>query len=92
MEWLKGLKEKNNHKGVTILMDNIRVLYVDMPIGYRAFTMPKDDFYTIYLNSRYSREQNISSLEHELRHIKNGDYEKECSVNILETNAHRAEF
>ena len=71
-----------------IWMDNIRILYVDMPIGYRAFTMPKDDYYTIYLNSRYNLEQNINSLEHELTHIKNGDYDKDYPVDFLEFYAH----
>lgn len=59
-----------------------------MPIGYKAFTMPKDDFYTIYLNSRYCMEQNMKSLEHELLHIRNGDYDKRCSVDFLELYSH----
>ena len=69
-------------------MDNIRVLCVDMPTGYKAFTLPKDGFYTVYLNSRYNLEQNILSLEHELLHIKNGDYEKDYSVDLLEFYSH----
>lgn len=50
--------------------------------------MPKDGFYTIYLNSRYNLEQNILSLEHELLHIKNGDYENDYSVDMLEFYSH----
>lgn len=72
------------------MRNNIRVLYVDMPMGYKAFTMPKDDFYTVYLNSRYCIEQNITSLEHELEHIKNGDYDKNVTVDILEFYSHSA--
>jgi len=59
-----------------------------MPIGYRAYTMPKDGFYTIYINSRYCREQNLISLEHELKHIRNGDYEKKISADLIEIYAH----
>ena len=59
-----------------------------MPIGYRAFTLPKDDFYTIYINTRYCAEQNKLSLEHELRHIENGDYDKKCSADLLEFFSH----
>lgn len=68
--------------------DNIRVILVDMPIGYRAFTLPKNGFYTVYINSRYCREQNEISLKHEIRHIKNGDYDKKSSVDLLEFYAH----
>ena len=71
------------------MRDNIRILYVDMPIGYKAFTMPKDGFYTIYLNSRYCMEQNMRSIEHELTHIRNGDYDKQCSVDLLEIFVHK---
>lgn len=70
------------------MYDNIRVLYVNMPVGYRAFTMHDDGFYTIYLNSRYCEEQNRRSLEHELMHIANGDYDKSCSVDFMELHAH----
>lgn len=69
-------------------MDNMRVLCIDMPTGYKAFTMPRDGFYTIYLNSRYNLEQNIISLEHELQHIKNGDYDKEYPVDLIELYSH----
>jgi len=72
------------------LGDDIRVIYVNMPIGYRAFTMPKDGFYTVYLNSRYCEEQNRLSFNHELKHIRNGDYDKKCSVDILEIYTHVA--
>lgn len=70
--------------------DNIKVILVDMPIGIRAFTMPKDGFYTIYLNSRYCREQNQISLNHELKHISSGDYEKNYSVDLIEVYAHHS--
>lgn len=68
--------------------ENIRIIMMDMPIGYRAFTSPKDGFYTIYINSRYCREQNEISLNHELKHIKNGDYDKNTSVDLLEFYSH----
>ncbi|MDF2858675.1 MAG: hypothetical protein K0Q87_4526 [Neobacillus sp.] len=70
--------------------DNIRVILVDMPIGYRAFTVPKDGFYTIYINSRYCNEQNRLSLNHELKHIENGDYDKPVPANLIEFYAHHS--
>lgn len=83
-------KEGFTKEGDLKLDDNIRIIMLDMPIGYRAFTLPGDGFYTIYLNSRYCREQNKLSLEHELRHIKNGDYDKDKSVDLIEIFAHNA--
>lgn len=75
-------------EGDYLLGDNIRIILIDMPIGYRAYTMPKDGFYTIYLNSRYCREQNQISLQHELRHIHNGDYDKKMSADLIEIYTH----
>lgn len=63
---------------------------VDMPIGYRAFTIPNDGYYTIYINSRYCSEQNRISLHHELKHIENGDYDKALPANLIELYAHHS--
>ena len=63
--------------------------YADMPVSIKSYVVSNSDFtYTIFLNSRHSREQNLISCEHEINHIINGDYEKKCSVDIIEINAH----
>lgn len=69
-------------------MDNVRVIFMDMPVKMKGYTILKDDFYTIVLNSKCSTEQNRLSYYHELWHIKNGDCEKKCSVDLIEFNAH----
>lgn len=69
-------------------MDNIRVIYIDMPTGMHGYVITKDDFHTIVLNSRDSAQQNRLSYYHELGHIQNGDYNKKTSVGIIEINAH----
>ena len=72
------------------LEDYIRVIYVDMPITIKAYTIPDGfGYYNVYLNSRHSYEQNEISFHHELFHIKNGDYDKQISIGLIEIFAHQ---
>lgn len=70
-------------------MDNINVVFADMPTRIKAFTRKNSDSsYTIVLNSLLSREQNLLSYQHEIDHIQNGDYDTVCTVNMIEVFAH----
>lgn len=70
-------------------MEDVFVNYADLPCTIGAFVVANNDTtYTIILNSRQSREKNIESYWHEIRHIMNGDYEKKCSVDLIEIMAH----
>ncbi len=65
--------------------------YTEMPATVRSFVIANSDStYTIILNSKLSHEQNIISYWHEIDHIRNGDYEKKCSVDLIEITAHGA--
>ena len=66
---------------------DMRVVYADLPAGVKAFTVLKDDYYTIVLNQNLTREQNEVSYQHELHHIINNDFEK-ADVQKIETKAH----
>lgn len=78
----------DSYKGV-VIMDNINVVYVDMPAGVRSYVvLNSDESYTIVINSRLSHEQNLLSYYHEIDHILNGDYEKGCSADLIEISAH----
>lgn len=50
-------------------------------------THNEDDSYTIFLNARLNREQQLESYRHELHHILNGDFYKK-DVNAIESIAH----
>jgi|LFRM01.1.fsa_nt_gb hypothetical protein len=53
------------------------VHYMDMPCRVRGLTHKNSDgTYTIILNSRLSYEQNLKTYMHELKHIKNNDFDK----------------
>lgn len=71
-------------------MDDINVKFLQLPTTVRAYVVSNSDMtYTIVLNSALSREQNIISYAHELDHIRNGDYEKKCSADLIEFYAHK---
>ena len=72
-------------------MDEINVVYADMPTSVRSYVVANTDMsYTIVLNSKLCHEQHLISYQHEYEHIRNGDYDKKCSVNLIEFNAHSA--
>jgi len=71
-------------------MDNINVYLMDMPPRIKAYTSANaDNTFTILLNSRHSHAQHLISYHHEMQHIENGDYDKQCDVNILEFFSHQ---
>lgn len=70
-------------------MENVFVKLIELPNTIRSFVvLNKDQSYTIVLNSKLSHEQNLISYQHEIEHIKNGDYEKKYSVDMIELFAH----
>ena len=71
------------------MIENIRVYQVEMPARIKAYTVKKDGFYTILINSILAREQQLKEYDHEYKHIVDGDFDKSCSVDAIEANAHR---
>ena len=70
-------------------MDDSFVIFKDLPVTIKSFVVMNSDMsYTIVLNSLLSYEQNVISYLHELNHIRNGDYEKNCSVDTIEVRSH----
>ena len=65
------------------------VKMVDLPVSVKAFVHRNDDdSYTIILNSRLCREQNVSSYLHELQHFDNADLESFETADSLEYKRH----
>lgn len=72
-----------------IFLEDIFVKLIELPYTIRSYVvLNKDQSYTIVLNSKLSHEQNMISYWHEVEHIKNGDYDKKCSVDMIELFAH----
>lgn len=66
------------------------IRYCDMPYTLKAFTVYSNNFYNIFVNSRISCEQQHSSIQHELKHIGSGDFDKDCNTDLLELIRHYA--
>lgn len=72
--------------------DEIFTYYMDMPCTIRSFVVENLDMsFTIIINSRIGKEQQLKAYAHEIKHIKNGDYCKNNSVDVIEFNAHNSE-
>lgn len=69
-------------------MDNVRVVIASLPCSVKAYTVKKDDFYTIVLNANLSIEQNRKSYLHEMYHIENRDFYSN-NVGMIEFYAHQ---
>ena len=73
-----------------ILLD-VNTIFVDMDVIISEQVVKNsDDSYTILLNSRLSHERQQESYKHAMRHILNGDFEKN-NVQQIETDAHNME-
>ena len=60
-------------------MDEVNVIYADLPPrikGMLVKTCDEEECYTIVLNSRLSAEQNRETYEHEMRHLKESDFDQ----------------
>ena len=56
-------------------MTEIIVRKIPLPPHVRAFTMPDPQGdYNVYINSALSAEQQLCSLQHELKHIRRDDF------------------
>lgn len=74
---------------IDLIYENIIILYKNMPTRVKSF-VSSDGLgnYTITLNSRLTKEQNIISFQHEIEHIERGDYDGIQNVDVLEHYRH----
>lgn len=52
-----------------------------------AVSVDENDFYTIYINARQTEEKKQRAIEHEIRHIVNGDFYRDVPVEEMEVEA-----
>lgn len=71
-------------------MDNINVTVMDMPLVIRGMTkLNEDNFYNIFINAKYSYEQQREILKHELKHIEYEHFFSDKSIEECEKEADR---
>jgi hypothetical protein len=73
-----------------ILEEEITVVLAKMPARIRAYVVLKDDHYTVVINEALSQVARMRAYRHEVNHIMNGDFERSCSVDLIEIRAHSA--
>ena len=74
-------------------MDEVRVIYADLPPrikGMLVKTFDEEECYTIVLNSKLNREQQLEAYRHELEHIECDDFACDWSVDEIEWVRHVA--
>ena len=61
------------------------VRFVDMPPKVKALVAENEDAtFSVYLNSKNSRDQNYLSFLHELEHIENNDFQNGKTIQQVE--------
>lgn len=66
----------------------INACLIDMDTRVRGFTSKnEDDSFSVFINSRLSYEQRLKVYAHELKHIKNGDFDM-FNIQEIELVAH----
>lgn len=67
----------------------VNTFLLDMPARVKGQTVKNEDgTYSVFLNARMASNQIEKTYQHEIQHIKNGDFEKE-QVQRIETYAHK---
>ena len=70
--------------------EDIFVHYLDLGSAKSTITHNEDGSYSIFINSRLSREQQVTEYMHELQHILSDDFNRRHeTVDRLEYYAHR---
>lgn len=71
------------------LQNNIKTIYCNLPNTISGFTVASnDDYFTIVLNENLSYYKNLETYLHEINHIIQGDFNKKCPADIIESLAH----
>lgn len=63
-------------------------ILIDFPVSIHGRTVVNEDgSYSIFINAKLNHEMRLKAYEHEIEHIKNGDFEKN-NVQNIESVAH----
>jgi acylphosphatase len=67
-----------------------RTVLYDLPLDIRGFVREDADGEITYvINSRLTREANIETFLHEMKHTENNDLRANCNVNEVECERHK---
>ncbi len=71
-------------------MGNVFVrLMPGLPVAVKGMTVRDEEGdYNVYINPAHAHAENLKAFDHELRHIRNGDLDKEGSIEQMEGDAY----
>ena len=70
-------------------MNEVFVHYADLGSVKACCTPNEDGSYSVFINPRLSDAEQKKSLEHELSHIRNDDFNSDLDVDEIESIRHR---
>lgn len=63
----------------------VNVILYDLPYSVRGLHVANEDgTYTVFINNKFTPEQQIKTLRHELEHINRSDLISDKSADIIE--------
>ncbi|HBB61477.1 MAG TPA: hypothetical protein DCZ61_06785 [Lachnospiraceae bacterium] len=72
---------------------DVNTVLIDMPTDIKSYVISdRDDFFTIVINSRLSYAAQLIAYQHELRHIINGDCDRDVTADLIEIFAHKSKM
>lgn len=69
-------------------MDDVYVYFAELPPHINEIITPCPDGYTVYISTRLSMDERISTYMHALSHITSGDFDRELDVQEIEYMRH----
>lgn len=70
-------------------MNDIFEKLVNLPTTITAYTiLDRAGDFTVFINSKMTRERQEEACQHELEHIRNGDFDRTGSADLIEIYAH----
>jgi Zn-dependent peptidase ImmA (M78 family) len=78
LSWLLSTQSQRN----VIMMTDIPTILIDLPVHVHGFVCLGSDYEPIIIiNARMSREQQLQTYKHEMKHIQRGDM---YNINYIE--------
>lgn len=72
-------------------MDDVFVYIIQMdPLVKEQVVKNPDGTFSIFINDYLSQERRIKAYDHAVSHIRNGDFDKNSDVDVIEREAHSA--
>ena len=71
-------------------MNEVFTKKISLPTTIGAYTiLDRNGDFTVFVNARMGYEKQVEAYSHELKHIKNGDFFKVETADVIEMRTHQ---